>query len=163
MQLLQTIQELRAYVANVKAANKTIGFVPTMGALHDGHLTLAKAAKSEHDVAIMSVFVNPTQFGPNEDFDAYPRDLARDVQLATSVGVDAVFAPSIEDMYPHDGGIRIHAGRQATILCGASRPGHFDGVLQVVAKLFHLVEPTTAYFGQKDARSEEHTSELQSH
>ncbi|MBS7344680.1 MAG: pantoate--beta-alanine ligase [Caryophanon sp.] len=152
MQVLETIAQLRNWVAAKKEAAQTIGFVPTMGALHDGHLTLAKAAKAENDVAIMSVFVNPTQFGPHEDFDAYPRDLARDVALATSVGVDAVFAPSVAEMYPHDGGIRIHAGRQATILCGASRPGHFDGVLQVVSKLFHLVEPTKAYFGQKDAQ-----------
>ncbi|OCS93516.1 pantoate--beta-alanine ligase [Caryophanon latum] len=152
MQVLKTIAELRTWVAAKQNEKQTIGFVPTMGALHEGHLTLAAAAKKENDVAIMSVFVNPTQFGPNEDFDAYPRDLARDVELASSVGVDAVFAPSVDDMYPHDGGIRLLAGRQATILCGASRPGHFDGVIQVVSKLFHLVQPTHAYFGQKDAQ-----------
>lgn len=152
MQVLKTIAALQTFIRNAKRQQQTIGFVPTMGALHDGHLTLAKAAREEHDIAIMSVFVNPTQFGPNEDFDAYPRDLARDVALATSVGVDAIFAPSVTEMYPHDGGIRLHAGRQATMLCGASRPGHFDGVLQVVAKLFHLVQPDVAYFGQKDAQ-----------
>lgn len=152
MQVLKTIAELRTWVAAKRDEKQTIGFVPTMGALHEGHLTLATAAKKENDVAIMSVFVNPTQFGPNEDFDAYPRDLARDVELAASVGVDAVFAPSVDDMYPHDGGIRLLAGRQATILCGASRPGHFDGVIQVVSKLFNLVQPTHAYFGQKDAQ-----------
>ncbi|OCS82311.1 pantoate--beta-alanine ligase [Caryophanon tenue] len=152
MQVLKTIAALQTFICNAKRQQQTIGFVPTMGALHDGHLTLAKAAREEHDIAIMSVFVNPTQFGPNEDFDAYPRDLARDVALATSVGVDAIFAPSVAEMYPHDGGIRLHAGRQATMLCGASRPGHFDGVLQVVAKLFHLVQPDVAYFGQKDAQ-----------
>lgn len=152
MQVLKTIAALQTFIRNAKRQQQTIGFVPTMGALHDGHLTLAKAAREEHDIAIMSVFVNPTQFGPNEDFDAYPRDLARDVALATSVGVDAIFAPSVAEMYPHDGGIRLHAGRQATMLCGASRPGHFDGVLQVVAKLFHLVQPDVAYFGQKDAQ-----------
>lgn len=152
MQVFKTIAALQAFIRNAKRQQQTIGFVPTMGALHDGHLTLAKAAREEHDIAIMSVFVNPTQFGPNEDFDAYPRDLARDVALATSIGVDAIFAPSVAEMYPHDGGIRLHAGRQATMLCGASRPGHFDGVLQVVAKLFHLVQPEAAYFGQKDAQ-----------
>lgn len=152
MQVLKTIAALQTFICNAKRQQQTIGFVPTMGALHDGHLTLAKAAREEHDIAIMSVFVNPTQFGPNEDFDAYPRDLARDVALAKSVGVDAIFAPSVAEMYPHDGGIRLHAGRQATMLCGASRPGHFDGVLQVVAKLFHLVQPDVAYFGQKDAQ-----------
>lgn len=152
MQVLKTIAELRTWVAAKRDEKQTIGFVPTMGALHEGHLTLATAAKKENDVAIMSVFVNPTQFGPSEDFDAYPRDLARDVELASSVGVDAVFAPSVDDMYPYDGGIRLLAGRQATILCGASRPGHFDGVIQVVSKLFNLVQPTHAYFGQKDAQ-----------
>lgn len=150
--VVETIQDLKAIVRAEKQAGKTIGLVPTMGALHDGHLTLARTARAENDVVIMSVFVNPTQFGPNEDFEAYPRDLVRDTELANSVGVDVVFAPSVEEMYPTDGGIKIQAGRAAAILCGASRPGHFDGVLQVVAKLFHLAEPTRAYFGQKDAQ-----------
>lgn len=123
-----------------------------MGYLHEGHLTLASNARLENDVVVMSIFVNPTQFGPNEDFESYPRDLERDKKLAESAGVDIIFAPDIEEMYPTDGGIKIRAGRQAEILCGASRPGHFDGVLQVVSKLFHIVEPTRAYFGQKDAQ-----------
>ena len=152
MNIIPTIAELKQYIQSVKSASKTIGLVPTMGYLHEGHLTLATKARGENDVVVMSIFVNPTQFGPNEDFDSYPRDLSRDVKLAESVAVDVIFAPSVEEMYPTDGGIRIIAGRQATILCGASRPGHFDGVLQVVAKLFHLVEPTRAYFGQKDAQ-----------
>lgn len=151
-QVVQTVAELKAIVKDAKQAGKTIGLVPTMGALHDGHLTLATHARHENDVVMMSIFVNPTQFGPNEDFEAYPRDLARDTELATSVGVDVIFAPSTEEMYPTDGGITIRAGHAAEILCGASRPGHFDGVLQVVAKLFHLAEPTRAYFGQKDAQ-----------
>lgn len=150
--VVQTIHDLKAIVRAAKRDGKTIGLVPTMGALHEGHLTLACAAREENDLVVMSVFVNPTQFGPNEDFEAYPRDLVRDTELATSVEVDVVFAPSVEEMYPTDGGIAIRAGRAADILCGASRPGHFDGVLQVVAKLFHLVEPTRAYFGQKDAQ-----------
>lgn len=150
--VVTTIAELKEIVRETKQAGKTIGLVPTMGYLHEGHLTLATHAREENDVVIMSIFVNPTQFGPNEDFESYPRDLPRDVKLAESVGVDIIFAPSVEEMYPTDGGIYIRAGRQAEILCGASRPGHFDGVLQVVAKLFHLAEPTRAYFGQKDAQ-----------
>lgn len=152
MEVVKTIVELKSIVKNVKSEGKTIGLVPTMGYLHEGHMALAKAAREENDFVIMSIFVNPTQFGPNEDYESYPRDLERDKKIAESVGVDVVFAPSAEEMYPTDGGIRIHAGRQATILCGASRPGHFDGVLQVVTKLFHLAEPTRAYFGQKDAQ-----------
>lgn len=152
MKVLQTIKQLRLFVEETKQANKTIGLVPTMGFLHEGHLTLAQTAKGENDVVIMSIFVNPTQFGPNEDFESYPRDLNRDIVLAESAGVDAIFAPTVADMYPTDGGIKLSAGRQATILCGASRPGHFDGVIQVVSKLFHLAEPTRAYFGQKDAQ-----------
>lgn len=152
MQVIETIAQLQQFIAQATQQQKTIGLVPTMGALHEGHLTLAQAARQENDIAMMSVFVNPTQFGPNEDFEAYPRNLVRDVELATAAGIDVVFAPSVAEMYPQDGGIRIHAGRQATVLCGASRPGHFDGVLQVVAKLFHLIQPTKAYFGQKDAQ-----------
>lgn len=152
MKIITTIAELKQYIQTAKTAGKTIGLVPTMGYLHEGHLTLATNARRDNDIVVMSIFVNPTQFGPNEDFDSYPRDLPRDVKLAESVFVDVIFAPTVEEMYPTDGGIRITAGRQATILCGASRPGHFDGVLQVVAKLFHLVEPTRAYFGQKDAQ-----------
>ena len=152
MKVIETIEQLRALILEAKQQQKTIGLVPTMGYLHEGHLTLASHARKENDVVVMSIFVNPTQFGPNEDFDSYPRDLPRDTKLAESVGVDYIFAPSVEEMYPHDGGIRIRAGRQATLLCGASRPGHFDGVLQVVAKLFNLVQPDKAYFGQKDAQ-----------
>lgn len=152
MKVITTIQALTAEIQAAKQDHKTIGLVPTMGYLHEGHLTLAQTARAENDLVVISIFVNPTQFGPNEDFESYPRDLPRDIALAKSVGVDLVFAPSVEEMYPQDGGIRIHAGEQATILCGASRPGHFDGVLQVVAKLFHLTLPTRAYFGQKDAQ-----------
>lgn len=152
MKIVTTIAALKEEIQVAKKSEQTIGLVPTMGYLHEGHLTLAKTARVENDLVVMSIFVNPTQFGPNEDFESYPRDLPRDTALAESVGVDIIFAPSVEEMYPHDGGIRIHAGKQANILCGASRPGHFDGVLQVVAKLFNLVQPTRAYFGQKDAQ-----------
>lgn len=152
MKVVHTINELRALVTAAKKAGKSIGLVPTMGFLHEGHLTLATQARQETDLVLMSIFVNPTQFGPNEDFESYPRDLQRDTELAKSVEVDVIFAPTVEEMYPHNGGISIRAGSQATLLCGASRPGHFDGVLQVVAKLFNLVQPDRAYFGQKDAQ-----------
>lgn len=152
MNVVHTIEELRAIILENKQQGKRIGLVPTMGFLHEGHLTLAIQARAENDVVIMSIFVNPTQFGPNEDFESYPRDLERDTKLAASVGVDIIFAPTVEEMYPHDGGIFIRAGHQATLLCGASRPSHFDGVLQVVAKLFNLIQPNFAYFGQKDAQ-----------
>ncbi len=152
MRVIATIEQLKAILRNKKSEGKTIGLVPTMGYLHEGHLTLANHARLENDVVVMSIFVNPTQFGPNEDFESYPRDIERDIKLAESAGVDIIFAPSIAEMYPTNGGISIRAGRQAEILCGASRPGHFDGVLQVVSKLFHIVEPTRAYFGQKDAQ-----------
>lgn len=152
MKVITTIAQLKTIVKEVKYEGKTIGLVPTMGYLHEGHLTLASTARKENDIVIMSIFVNPTQFGPNEDFESYPRDLERDIKLAASAGVDVIFAPSVDEMYPTDGGIYIRAGRQSEILCGATRPGHFDGVLQVVSKLFHLAEPTVAYFGQKDAQ-----------
>lgn len=152
MRVVTTITELKSIIRQSKSEGKSIGLVPTMGYLHEGHLALASKAGEENDLVVMSIFVNPTQFGPNEDFESYPRDLARDTKLAESVGVDIIFAPSVEEMYPEDGGITIKAGRQSEILCGASRPGHFDGVLQVVTKLFHLAEPTRAYFGQKDAQ-----------
>lgn len=152
MKVVTTIPQLKSIVHQSKKEGKSIGLVPTMGYLHEGHLALASKAREENNLVVMSIFVNPTQFGPNEDFESYPRDLERDTKLAESVGVDIIFAPSVEEMYPEDGGISIRAGRQSELLCGASRPGHFDGVLQVVAKLFHLAEPTRAYFGQKDAQ-----------
>ena len=129
----------------------TIGFVPTMGYLHEGHLSLVEAAKSENDLVVMSIFVNPTQFGPNEDLDRYPRDFERDEALAREAGVDVLFYPNTETMYPLDMA-RVTVRIGADVLCGASRPGHFDGVLTVVSKLFNLVRPTRAYFGLKDAQ-----------
>lgn len=129
----------------------TIGFVPTMGYLHEGHLSLVEAAKAENDLVVMSIFVNPTQFGPNEDLDRYPRDFERDEALAREAGVDVLFYPTTETMYPLDMA-RVTVRTGAGVLCGASRPGHFDGVLTVVSKLFNLVRPTRAYFGLKDAQ-----------
>lgn len=149
---VQLINDLKENVKAAKQAGKSIGFVPTMGFLHEGHMSLVKHAREENDFVVMSIFVNPAQFGPNEDLDRYPRDLERDTKMAVKAGVDLLFFPQAEEMYPQDGGITIRAGAQADVLCGASRPGHFDGVLKVVTKLFHLVEPTKVYFGQKDAQ-----------
>lgn len=152
MKIIKTIAELHEVLAPAYDAKQTIGLVPTMGYLHEGHQTLAKAAVAENDIVVLSDFVNPTQFGPNEDYEAYPRDLARDARVAKEVGVHYIFAPSVEEMYPHQGGITFEAGPASNILCGATRPGHFNGVLQVVTKLFQIVRPTNAYFGQKDAQ-----------
>ncbi|MDN7244033.1 pantoate--beta-alanine ligase [Planococcus shenhongbingii] len=152
MQTIETIQELKNWVKKTKESGKTIGLVPTMGFLHDGHISLVNKAKAENDRVVMSIFVNPAQFGPNEDFDRYPRDWDRDRQLAEEVGTDVIFAPSVEEMYPRKSQISISAGALADVLCGAKRPGHFDGVLKVVTKLFHLTQADRAYFGQKDAQ-----------
>ncbi|MGE6369736.1 pantoate--beta-alanine ligase [Planococcus kocurii] len=152
MLILQTVIELKEWVRDTKKAGKTIGLVPTMGFLHEGHLSLVEKAKAENDKVVMSIFVNPAQFGPNEDFDRYPRDLKRDQELAEGAGTDVIFAPSVDEMYPRESQIQLSAGAQADVLCGAKRPGHFDGVLKVVTKLFHLTEADLAYFGQKDAQ-----------
>ncbi|AQU79617.1 MULTISPECIES: pantoate--beta-alanine ligase [Planococcus] len=152
MLILQTVIELKEWVRDTKKAGKTIGLVPTMGFLHEGHLSLVEKAKAENDKVVMSIFVNPAQFGPNEDFDRYPRDLKRDQELAKRAGTDVIFAPRVDEMYPRESQIQLFAGAQADVLCGAKRPGHFDGVLKVVTKLFHLTEADLAYFGQKDAQ-----------
>ncbi|WKA53342.1 pantoate--beta-alanine ligase [Planococcus shixiaomingii] len=152
MRTIETVEDLKSWVRDMKESGQTIGLVATMGFLHEGHLSLVEKAKHENDKVIMSIFVNPAQFGPNEDFDRYPRDLERDQQLAASAGTDIIFAPSVEEMYPRETQIAISAGAQADVLCGAKRPGHFDGVLKVVTKLFHLTEADRAYFGQKDAQ-----------
>ncbi|KYG60216.1 pantoate--beta-alanine ligase [Planococcus maritimus] len=152
MQVVNTVQDLKKWVQSTTQSGRSIGLVPTMGFLHEGHMALVEAAKAENDVVAMSIFVNPAQFGPNEDFDRYPRDFERDSMLAEKAGVDIIFAPSVKEMYPHDSQITMSAGMLANVLCGKSRPGHFDGVLKVVTKLFHLVQPNAAYFGQKDAQ-----------
>ena len=149
---IERIIDLKENIKHVKNSGKSIGFVATMGYLHEGHLSLVKNAREENDFVVMSIFVNPAQFGPNEDLDTYPRDLERDSKMAKEAGVDLLFFPQSDEMYPQDGGITIQAGRLSNVLCGSSRPGHFDGVLKVVTKLFHLVEPTKVYFGQKDAQ-----------
>ena len=147
---LTTIAELKAWVRAARAAGKRIGLVPTMGALHEGHLSLVDAARAGSDVVVMSIFVNPTQFNAHEDLTRYPRDLARDRALTTSRGVDVLFVPSVATMYPDGAEVRVVPGRVATRWEGEFRPGHFAGVLTIVAKLFHLAEPDRAWFGQKD-------------
>lgn len=132
--------------------DKSIGFVPTMGYLHEGHLSLVTEAKNENDIIVMSIFVNPLQFGPNEDLDTYPRDEERDCVLAEAAGVDILFMPSVEVMYPNHMSIQMTVTSRTDVLCGQSRPGHFDGVVTVLTKLFHLIMPTRAYFGLKDAQ-----------
>ena len=153
MILCKTVEELRSEIASTKAAGKTIGLVPTMGALHEGHASLIKAANQENDVVVVSVFVNPTQFGPNEDLDSYPRTLDADCKLAEAQGADIVFAPSPKEMYPSEDMTWVEVTGDVTkVLCGRSRPIHFRGVTTVVSKLFNLAQPDRAYFGQKDAQ-----------
>ena len=142
--------ELARQIAKLKKAGKTIGFVPTMGYLHDGHLALVRKAKTECAAVVVSIFVNPRQFGPNEDFAEYPRDLARDENLLRSAQTDILFAPSVEEIYPPAVRTLRAAVGLSSVACGLSRPGHFDGVVTVVARLFDLVKPDKAYFGQKD-------------
>jgi pantoate--beta-alanine ligase len=150
MDELTSIGALRAWVRAQRAAGRRIGFVPTMGFLHEGHLSLVDAARREADVVLLSIFVNPLQFAPTEDLGRYPRDLPRDRALAEGRGVDALFLPSTADMYPPGSEMRVVPGATAARWEGEVRPGHFTGVLTVVAKLFHLVEPHVACFGQKD-------------
>jgi pantoate--beta-alanine ligase len=151
MKSVATIDEMRHVVAGARAKGKSISFVPTMGALHDGHLSLIDEAKRVADTVVMSVFVNPLQFGPSEDFDRYPRTLDDDAKMASKRGVDFLFTPTREDMYPeHAPVVFVHPGTVGKEWEGAVRPHHFEGVLTVVAKLFHIVMPDVAVFGQKD-------------
>lgn len=152
MKIVRTISDLKKEIRAAQSAGQSIGFVPTMGFLHEGHLTLARQARSQNDVVVMSIFVNPLQFGPNEDFERYPRDEKRDTQLAGEVGVDLLFLPSVEEMYPEEPAVTLTVHKRTNALCGLSREGHFDGVATVVMKLFHLTEADRAYFGKKDAQ-----------
>lgn len=149
---LTTIPDLKLWQRAQRTAGRRIGFVPTMGYLHEGHLALVDEAKRRADVVILSIFVNPLQFGPAEDLGRYPRDLPRDRELAAARGVDVLFVPTVATMYPPGSEVRVSPGPIAERWEGAARPGHFTGVLTVVAKLFHLVEPDLACFGQKDAQ-----------
>lgn len=154
MKAVSTIAELRDEIRNLKSANdkKTVGLVPTMGYLHEGHASLIRAAKEKSDIVVVSIFVNPIQFGPGEDFETYPRDEQRDLAAAEKAGADLVFLPSVETMYPQPTKTKITVSEVTSGLCGASRPGHFDGVTTVVGKLFNIVQPDYAFFGMKDAQ-----------
>ncbi|AFM39201.1 pantothenate synthetase [Desulfosporosinus acidiphilus SJ4] len=150
MHRTSSISELRKLIAEEKKLGKTIALVPTMGYLHRGHLTLIEKAKQTGSFVVVSIFVNPLQFGPNEDYARYPRDIERDAHLVEEVGVDLLFNPSLEEMYPHPMLTYVEVGQLDKVLCGANRPGHFRGVTTVVSKLFNIVQPDLAFFGQKD-------------
>lgn len=151
MKMETSIQGLSASLQTARSARKIIGFVPTMGNLHQGHLNLVREARNLCDVVVVSIFVNPIQFGPNEDFESYPRTLEQDSHLLAEAGCDVLFAPSVEQMYgQHQRLTNISVGQITNDLCGLQRPGHFDGVAVVVTKLFNMVQPNYAFFGQKD-------------
>ena len=141
---------MQAFTKKIKAEGRSIGFVPTMGALHEGHMSLLRRSNEENDVTVVSIFINPTQFGPNEDFNKYPKDHKGDMGKLSSLNVEAVFLPDVGEMYPKGFSTFIFAGGIGNILCGASRPDHFNGVATVVTKLFNIIMPDRAYFGQKD-------------
>ena len=145
-----TVVELQKKLSAARTENKRVGFVPTMGYFHEGHLTLMREAKKRADVVVVSIFVNPTQFGPSEDLEKYPVDLERDRALAESVGVDVLFTPSAGEIYPEGYATLVNVEGIADVLCGRSRPGHFSGVATVVAKLLNIVRPDIAVFGEKD-------------
>ncbi|GMA51113.1 pantothenate synthetase [Alicyclobacillus contaminans] len=146
------IEDLRNHLLPLRKSGRRIALVPTMGYLHEGHMALVDAARAANDVVVASVFVNPLQFGPNEDYAKYPRDLQRDAALLEQHGCDVLFAPSVEEMYPKPMATYVEVPSLSTPLCGRTRPGHFRGVATVVTKLFHIVQPDTAYFGQKDGQ-----------
>lgn len=152
MKIVTLIDDLRNSIDSSKKEGKTVGFVPTMGFLHEGHLSLIHQAREENDIVVISIFVNPLQFGPNEDFDKYPRDMERDEQLAREAGVDYLFYPTVQEMYGEHQTVLVKVMERTDVLCGKSRPGHFDGVATVLTKLFNIVQPARAYFGLKDAQ-----------
>ncbi|MGN8647050.1 pantoate--beta-alanine ligase [Gracilibacillus sp. HCP3S3_G5_1] len=152
MKIVRTVNELVSITNTLKENNNTIGFVPTMGYLHEGHTTLMDESKKYVDVLIASIFVNPLQFGPDEDFERYPRDAERDQKIAEEHRVDILFMPPVEEMYPQEATVTIQVKKRTDVLCGNSRPGHFDGVATVLTKLFHMTKADFAFFGLKDAQ-----------
>jgi len=152
MQIVTSIIEMQSICKAHYRADKTIGFVPTMGYLHAGHLALIQEAQKENDIVVISIFVNPLQFGPNEDFESYPRDIKSDENLARDSGADYIFYPSMEDMYPNPLNTKLTCMRRVDVLCGKKREGHFDGVVTVLAKLFNIIFPDHVYMGLKDAQ-----------
>ncbi|UKS31143.1 pantoate--beta-alanine ligase [Paenibacillus sp. HWE-109] len=153
MQVVHSIAELRSRIKDFRrTTDQTVGFVPTMGYLHEGHVSLLRKARAQSGLVVLSIFVNPLQFGPGEDFERYPRNTEKDLQLAEAAGADLVFMPSVAEMYPSPTRTTVNVSGLTARLCGASRPGHFDGVATVVSKLFHIVQPDQAFFGLKDAQ-----------
>jgi pantoate--beta-alanine ligase len=152
MKIVKSIHDMQNVIKQEKINGKIIGFVPTMGYLHDGHLSLIKRAREESEIVVVSIFVNPLQFGPNEDFDRYPRDFERDKKLAEEAGADVLFCPETKDMYPDKPVVTVSVNRRTDALCGKSRIGHFDGVATVLTKLFNIISPDKAFFGLKDAQ-----------
>lgn len=150
--VITTVSEMQSIAKEYKRHGQTIGFVPTMGALHVGHLKMMELSSEFNDITVVSIFVNPLQFGPNEDFDAYPRQINKDVEMMEEIDVDYVFYPSVEEMYPDELGVTLKVGKLAHVLEGAQRPGHFEGVVTVVNKLFNIISSDYAYFGKKDAQ-----------
>jgi pantoate--beta-alanine ligase len=152
MEITQTIDSTRQLIKVARDADKTVGLVPTMGALHIGHISLIEAAKKQTDYVVVSIFVNPTQFGAAEDFDKYPQPFEQDTRICREHGVDLVFAPSVNEIYPSQNITWVNVEKLTETLCGRSRPGHFKGVTAVCAKLFNIIQPDIALFGQKDAQ-----------
>ncbi|MBA2870206.1 pantoate--beta-alanine ligase [Anoxybacillus calidus] len=152
MIVVTNIHDMQQKMNQFRLQGKTIGFVPTMGYLHEGHVALLNEAREQNDIVVLSIFVNPLQFGPNEDFDRYPRDIKRDETIAKEAGVDVLFYPDVAEMYPRPLSIKTVVTERVDVLCGKSRPGHFDGVVTVLMKLFNIVMPHRAYFGMKDAQ-----------
>ena len=152
MAVVEKIRQVREHVREARGRGQRIGLVPTMGALHEGHVSLLRAARAASGYVVASIFVNPTQFGPHEDFNKYPQPREQDLAVCQQEGVDLVFAPTPDEMYPAGFATRVHVQGLSEIMCGRSRPGHFDGVCTVVAKLFAIVQPDAAWFGEKDAQ-----------
>ncbi len=152
METIRSVEEMKTRSRALRESGSVVGLVPTMGYLHEGHLSLVRRARELSDVVVVSVFVNPTQFGPSEDLDRYPRDLKRDKKLAEKAGCDILFVPSADEIYPAHYATVVHVQKLSTKLCGAFRPGHFDGVCTIVAKLLNIVNPTVAVFGRKDGQ-----------
>lgn len=152
MRVIEKISDLKAAITAQRKAGKSIGLVPTMGFLHEGHISLVEASRRDNDITVMSIFVNPAQFGVNEDFDKYPKDIEGDCRKAEEAGTDIIFAPTAAEMYPQGYGTYVDVNGITNRMCGRSRPGHFKGVATVVTKLFNIVQPDKAYFGQKDAQ-----------
>lgn len=150
MKIVKSPEQISLILDNLREKNKSIGFIPTMGCLHDGHLSLIKRACEQNDIVVVSIFVNPTQFGPKEDYKKYPQNLKQDIRLANDAGCDIIFYPSVKAMYPRGYASYVSANGLTSVMCGRSRPGHFKGVTTICAKLFNIIKPDAAYFGQKD-------------